>query len=65
MDNLKIYQICHDLIDYFVTLTSPKKSHLYPIFRIGGSISQPKHDFKSLFELNFSQLNNMTSKVEK
>ena len=37
MDNLKIYQICHDLIDYFATLTSPKKSHLGPIFRTGGS----------------------------
>ena len=38
MDNLKIYQICHDLIDYFATLTSPKKSYLGPIFRTGGSI---------------------------
>ena len=38
MDNLKIYQICHDLIDYFATLTSPKKNHLDPIFRTGGSI---------------------------
>ena len=37
MDNLKIYQICHDLIDYFATLTSPKKSYLGPIFRTGGS----------------------------
>ena len=25
MTNLKIYQICHNLITYFVTLTSPKK----------------------------------------
>ena len=39
MDNLKIYQICHDLIDYFATLTSPKKSYLGPIFRTGGSIT--------------------------
>ena len=38
MDNLKIYQICHDLIDYFTTLTS-KKSHLGPIFRTGVSIN--------------------------
>ena len=38
MDNLKIYQICPNLIDYFVTLTSPKKSYLGPIFRTGGSI---------------------------
>ena len=38
MDNLKIYQICYDLIDYFATLTSPKKSHLGPIFRTRGSI---------------------------
>ena len=38
MDNLKIYQICHDLIDYFATLTSPKKSYLGPIFRTGGSM---------------------------
>ena len=37
MDNLKIYQLCHDLIDYFATLTSPKKSYLGPIFRTGGS----------------------------
>ena len=32
-----MYKICHDLIDYFATLTSPKKSHLGPIFRTGGS----------------------------
>ena len=32
MDNIKIYQICHDLIDYFAVLTSQKKSHLGPIF---------------------------------
>ena len=38
MDNLKIYQICHHLIDYFATLTSPKKSYLGPIFRTGGSM---------------------------
>ena len=38
MDNLKIYQIYYDLIDYFATLTSPKKSYLGPIFRTGGSI---------------------------
>ena len=25
MTNIKIYQICHNLISYFVTLTSPKK----------------------------------------
>ena len=37
MGYLKIYQICHDLIDYFATLTSQKKSHLGPIFRTGGS----------------------------
>ena len=37
MDNKKIYQICHDLIYYFATLTSPKKSYLGPIFRTGGS----------------------------
>ena len=40
MDNLKIYQICHDLIGYFATLTSPKKSYLGPIFRTGDSILQ-------------------------
>ena len=39
MDNLKIYQICHDLIDYFATLTSPKKSYPGSIFRTGGSIN--------------------------
>ena len=38
MTNLKIYHICHNLITYFVTLTSPKKSHLGLIFRTGGSI---------------------------
>ena len=38
MDDLKIYQICHDSIGYFATLTSPKKSHLGPIFRTGDSI---------------------------
>ena len=38
MYNLKIYQICHDLIAYFATLTSPKKSQLGLIFRTGGSI---------------------------
>ena len=37
IDSLKIYQICHDLIDYFATLTSPENSHLGPIFRTGGS----------------------------
>ena len=37
MTNQKIYQICHNLITYFVTLTSPKKSHLGLIFRTGGS----------------------------
>ena len=25
MDNLKLYQICHNLITYFATLISPKK----------------------------------------
>ena len=35
--NLKIYQICHDLIAYFTSLTSPKKSQLGLIFRTGGS----------------------------
>ena len=39
MYNLKIYQICHDLIVYFATLTSPKKSQLGIIFRTGGSIN--------------------------
>ena len=38
MVNLKIYQICHNLITYFVTLTSPDKSQLGLIFRTGGSI---------------------------
>ena len=37
MDDLKIYQICHDLINYFATLTSPKKSHLGLILKNGGS----------------------------
>ena len=40
MDNLKRYQICHDLIAYFATLTSPKKSQLGLIFRTGGSIKR-------------------------
>ena len=38
MDNIKIYQICHDLIDYFATLTPQKKSYLRSIFRTGGNI---------------------------
>ena len=38
MDNLKIYQICHDLMTYFTTLTSPEKSQLDNIFRTRGSI---------------------------
>ena len=42
MTNLKIYQICHNLITYFVTLISPKKSQLGLIFRTGGSIIQGK-----------------------
>ena len=37
MVNLKIYQICYNLITYFVTLTSPKKSQLNLIFNTGGS----------------------------
>ena len=37
MYNIKIYQICHNLIIYFATLTS-KKSQLGLIFRTGGSI---------------------------
>ena len=47
MDNLKIYQICHNLIDYFATLTSPKKSYLGPIFRTGGSSSYSSISFSS------------------
>ena len=38
MYNLKIYQICHDLIAYFATLTYKKKSHLGLIFRTEDSI---------------------------
>ena len=38
MTNLKIYQICHNLITYFVTLTFPKKIQLGLIFNTGGSI---------------------------
>ena len=38
MDNLKRYQICHDLITYFTTLIFPKKTYLGLIFRTGGSI---------------------------
>ena len=53
MDNLKIYQICHDLIDYFVTLTSPKKSYLGPIFRTGGS-----NIFNITTNPNFSRITN-------
>ena len=40
MDNIKIYQMCHDLIVYFATLTSSKKSQLGLIFRTGGSIKE-------------------------
>ena len=55
MDNLKIYQICHDLIDYFATLTSPKKSHLGPIFRTGGSIDYMGFFFL-IYELPYDQM---------
>ena len=37
IDNLKRYQICHDLITYFATLISPKQSQLGLIFRTGCS----------------------------
>ena len=47
MDNLKRYQICHDLITYFATLISPKKSQLGLIFRTGGSISVGKYSRNS------------------
>ena len=53
MDNLKIYQTCHDLIDYFVTLTSPKKSYLGPIFRTEGSIIYKTGGSIILFKLKF------------
>ena len=57
MDNLKIYKICHDLIDYFATLTSPKKSHLGLIFRTGGSIIYLGMDILGCFSIpyNFKQ----------
>ena len=32
MDNLKRYQICHDLITYFATLISPKKKVNWVLF---------------------------------
>ena len=35
MDNLRRYQICHDLITYFAALIFPKKSQLDLIFRAG------------------------------
>ena len=38
MNNLKRYQIYHDLITYFATLIFPKKIYLGLIFRNGGSI---------------------------
>ena len=43
MYNLKIYQICHDLIAYFATLTS-KKSQLDLIFRTRCSIINKDSD---------------------
>ena len=46
MDNLKWYQICHNLIIYFATLISPKKSQLGLIFRTGGSSIYIGHDGK-------------------
>ena len=39
MYNLKVYEICHDLIAYFATLTSPKKSQLGLILGPGVVIS--------------------------
>ena len=38
MDNLKRYQIYHDLITFFAILIFQKKSYLGLIFRNGGSI---------------------------
>ena len=54
MYNIKIYQICHDLIVYFATLTSPKKSQLSLIFRTGGSIKKIKNN-----KLKIDILNNL------
>ena len=51
MTNLKIYKICHNLITYFVTLTSSKKSQLGPIFRTGGSINYEKEKIENLLKL--------------
>ena len=62
MDNLKIHQICHDLIDYFATLTSPKKSHLGPIFRTGGSIIIDVIDFP-LYLSRASDFRTVSTKV--
>ena len=40
MNNLKRYQICHDLITYFATLISPKKKSMSFIFITGGSMNE-------------------------
>ena len=42
MINIKIYQIRHNVITYFVTLTSPKKSQRRLIIRTGGRNIEPK-----------------------
>ena len=57
MDNLKRYQICYDLITYFATLISPKKSQLGLILRTEGNIYYLKQDtrifmkWRMIFEL--------------
>ena len=54
MYNPKIYQICHDLIVYFATLTSPKKV-LGLILRTGDSNAYLFLSIKSII-INISNI---------
>ena len=56
MTNLKIYQICHNLITCFVTLTSPRKSQLDLIFKTEGSIIFCIQNYIKLFSLIYRNL---------
>ena len=54
MDNLKIYQICHNLKNYFVTLISPQKVNY--VLYLGSERMYRKMPKKNL-EIVQSQLN--------
>ena len=57
MTNLKIYQICHYLITYFVTLTSPKKvncdSYLGPKGVPANYVASSLRDMGKIFTFSY------------